>query len=83
MRVREKEKRDKKKAQGKKNKKILTKQKKREKKNPMKKVNPYGSVHVCTPPGRQPGSLPPSLAPVCVSRSLSLPGGSLYFSNCR
>ncbi len=35
--------------------------------------NPYGSVHICTPPGRQPGSLPPSLAPVCLSRSLSLP----------
>jgi hypothetical protein len=34
--------------------------------------NPYGSVHICTPPGKQPGSLPPSLAPVCLSRSLSL-----------
>jgi len=34
---------------------------------------PYGFVHVCTPPGRQPGSLPPSFAPMCLSCSLSLP----------
>ncbi len=35
--------------------------------------NPYGSVYLCTPPGGQAGYLPPSLAPVCLSLSLSLP----------
>jgi len=35
--------------------------------------NPYGSVHVCTPSGTQLGSLPPSLALVCLFHSLSFP----------